>query len=239
MDWEQRGSIIALFKQRQTQIGRAARATTQCSRQSGPRDSWWLGAVLTVGSVASLSAGVALAQSDGSSNAKSISVQFGQVTQHYLTIWSDPTLPAGVWRGMPPDQFEENTADDASPTTNASEQDMAPSSSEENPEEPADEAVLYAVDLGEGGMTMIVSAKRVFRPGDCVAVERSGNYLNLRSVNLGSCDPTNQATIDRLQSVNVAAAQRCKVAREQLETMTFEENQAVTPSEIGMLCDGS
>ena len=239
MDLEQRGSFITLFQRYQTQIGHAVWAFTEGSRQRGARDSWWLGAALALASVLSLSPGAVLAQSEGFSSAKSISVQFGQVTQHYLTTWSDPTLPAGVWRGLPPDQIEENTADDASPTPNASEQDMAPYSFEENREEPADEAVLYAVDLGEGGMTMIVSAKRVFRPGDCVAVERSGNYLNLRSVNLGFCDPTNQATIDRLQSVNVAAAQRCKVAREQLETMTFEENQAVTPSEIGMLCDGS
>jgi len=239
MDLEQRGSFITLFQRYQTQIGRAVWAFTEGSRQSDARDSWWLGAALALASLLSLSPGAVFAQSEGSSNAKSISVQFGQVTQHYLTTWSDPTLPAGVWRGLPPDQIEEKTAVDASPTTNASEQDMALSSFEENPEEPADEAVLYAVDLGEGGMTMIVSAKRVYGPGDCIAVERSGNYLNLRGVNLGFCDPTNQASINRLQSVNVAAAQRCKAAREQLETMTFEENQALTPSEIGMLCDGS
>ena len=239
MDLEQRGSFITLFQRYQTQSGRAVRAATKCSHQSGTRGSWWLGAAIVLGSVLSLPTGAVLAQSEGFSNANSISVQFGQVTQHYLTTWSDPTLPAGIWRGLPPDQIEENTADNASPTTNASEQDIPPSSFEENPEEPADEAVLYAVDLGEGGMTMIVSAKRVFRPGDCVAVERSDNYLNLRSVNMGFCDPTNQASIDRLQSVSVAAAQRCKVAREQRATMAFEENQALTPSEIGMLCDGS
>ena len=237
MDLEQRGSFITLFQRCQTEIGLAVWAFTEGCRQSGARDSWWLGAALALASILSLSPGAVLAQPEALSNANSISVQFGQVTQHYLTTWSDPTLPAGVWRGLPPDQIEENTADDASPTTNASEQ--VPASFEENPEEPADGAVLYAVDLGEGGMTMIVSAKRVFRPGDCVAVERSGNYLNLRSVNLGFCDPTNQASIARLQSVNVAAAQRCKMAREQLETMTFEENQALTPSEVGMLCDGS
>jgi len=239
MDPQQRDSFITLFEPRQTQVGRAVRAATECSHRSGPRDSWWLGAALALGSGLSLSTGAVFAQSDESSNANSISVQFGQVTQHYLTTWSDPTLPAGVWRGLPPGHFEEGTAGDVSPTTNASEKDMAPSSFEEKPEEPADEAVLYAVDLGEGGMTMIVSAKRVFRPGDCVVVERSGNYLNLRSVNMGFCDPTNQASIDRLQSVNVATAQRCKVAREQRETMAFEENQALTPSEVGMLCDGS
>lgn len=239
MDWEQRGSFIALFKRRQTQIGRAVRATTQCSRQSGPGDSWLCGAAITVGSVLSLSAGAVLAQSDGSSNAKSITVQFGQVTQHYLTTWSDPTLPAGVWRGLPPDQFEENTVDDASPTTNAPEKDMAASSFEENPEEPADEAVLYAVDLGEDGMTMIISAKRIFRPGDCVAVERANNYLNLRGINRGFCNPDNQATLRRLQPDNVASAQRCKKVREQLPLGSIVDNLALKREEIEMLCDGS
>ena len=100
-------------------------------------------------------------------------------------------------------------------------------------------AVLYAIDLGEDGMTMVVSAKTTLQPGDCAAIERSGTYFNLRGVNAGFCDPTNQATIADLQSVNVAAAQRCKVARAQLDALTVDENQTLTTSEIGMLCDGS
>jgi hypothetical protein len=88
-------------------------------------------------------------------------------------------------------------------------------------------------------MAMVVSTKSSLQPGDCAAIERSGTYLNLRGVNAGFCDPINQATIAGLLSANVAAAQRCRVAREQLETMTVEENQALTESEIGMLCDGS
>ena len=88
-------------------------------------------------------------------------------------------------------------------------------------------------------MTMVVSTKTSLRPGDCAAIERSGTYFNLRGVNAGFCDPINQATIADLQSVNVAAAQRCKVAREQLATITVEENQTLKASEIGMLCDGS
>ena len=239
MDPQQRDSFITLFQRHQTQIGRAVRAATECSHRSGPRDSWWLGAALALGSGLSLSTGAVFAQSDESSNANSISVQFGQVTQHYLTTWSDPTLPAGVWRGLPPGHFEEGTAGDVSPTTNASEKDMAPSSFEEKPEEPADEAVLYAVDLGEGGMTMIVSAKRVFRPGDCVAVERAHNYLNLRGMNRGFCNPDNQATIRQLRPDNVAAAQRCRKAREQLPLGSIVDNRALKREEIGMLCDGS
>jgi len=100
-------------------------------------------------------------------------------------------------------------------------------------------AVLYAIDLREEGMTMVVSTKTSLQPGDCASIERSSTYFNLRGVNAGFCDPINQATIEGLQSANVAAAQRCKVAREQRETMTVEENHALTESEIGMLCDGS
>ena len=100
-------------------------------------------------------------------------------------------------------------------------------------------AVLYAIDLGEGGMTMVVSTKTSLRPGDCAAVERSGTYFNLRGVNAGFCDPTNRAVVTGLQSENVAAAQRCKVARAQLEAKRSGEDQTLTASEIGMLCDGS
>ena len=35
-------------------------------------------------------------------NAYRISIDYGFVTQHYQTTWSDPTLPAGVARGMSP-----------------------------------------------------------------------------------------------------------------------------------------
>ena len=64
-------------------------------------------------------------------------------------------------------------------------------------------AVLYAIDLGKT-MTTLVSTKTSLQPGDCVAIERSGSYFNLRGVNAGFCDPTNQAIIAGLQSVNVA-----------------------------------
>ena len=100
-------------------------------------------------------------------------------------------------------------------------------------------AVLYAIDFGENGMTMVVSTKTSLKPGDCAAVERSGTYFNLRGVNAGFCDPTNQAIITGLRSVNLSAAQRCKLAREQQEVLAVDENQPTTPSDLGILCDGS
>ena len=183
----------------------------------------------------------ATAQAQTVASADRISIDYGFVTQHYQTTWSDPTLPAGVARGMPP-------AAAATPVESVSGGEgesfkSADSTHDANSTETASDtneaAVLYAIDLGEDGMTMVVSAKTTLQPGDCAALERSGNYVNLRSVNTGFCDPTNQATIAGLQSVNVAAARRCKVAREQLEAITAQENQTLTTREIGILCDGS
>ena len=183
----------------------------------------------------------AVAQAQAVASADRISIDYGLVTQYYQTTWSDPRLPAGVMRGMPPSAMT-SVMDSVSDTEGESSVPAnaiidADSTEAENTINEA--AVLYAIDLGEDGMTMVVSTKTSLQPGDCAAIERSGTYFNLRGVNAGFCDPTNQATIAGLQSVNVAAAQRCKVAREQLETMTVEEDQTLTESEIGMLCDGS
>ena len=174
-------------------------------------------------------------------SADRISIDYGFVTQHYQTTWSDPTLPAGVARGMSPSARTppiDNVTDDEGESAKA-----ADSTNQLNATETANDmneaAVLYAIDLREDGMTTVVSTKTSLQPGNCVAIERSGTYVNLRGVNAGFCDPTNQATIAGLQSVNLAAAQRCMVARAPLEAKTFDENEALTASEIGMLCDGS
>ena len=183
----------------------------------------------------------ATAQAQTMKSADRISIDYGFVTQHYQTTWSDPTLPAGVARGMPPSAVappmesvsgnEDESFKSVDSTHDANSTETASDTNEA--------AVLYAIDLGEDGMTMVVSTKTSLQPGDCAAIERSDTYFNLRGVNAGFCDPTNQATIAGLRSVNVAAAQRCKVTRAQLEALTVDENQTLTASEIGMLCDGS
>ena len=183
----------------------------------------------------------AVVQAQAIASAERISIDYGMVAQHYQTTWSDPTLPAGVARGMPPsamtsvmDSVSDTEGESSVPTDAIIDADSTEAENTIN-----EAAVLYAIDLGEDGMTMVVSTKTSLRPGECAAIERSGTYFNLRGVNAGFCDPINQTTIAGLQSVNVAAAQRCKVAREQLETITVEENRTLTESEIGMLCDGS
>ena len=197
----------------------------------------WLGPIAVISSILIQ----ATAQAQTVKSADRISIDYGFVTQHYQTTWSDPTLPAGVARGMPPATMTPpiyNVSDNEGQSYKPADSTNQPNSTE-TANDTNEAAVLYAIDLGEDGMTTLVTTKTSLQPGDCVAIERSGTYFNLRGVNAGFCDPTNQATIAGLQSVNVAAAQRCKAARAQLEAKSFEEDQTLSESEIGMLCDGS
>ena len=199
-----------------------------------PRNNYnlWLGPVAIISVVLTQTA----AQAQTAASTDRINIDYGIVTQHYQTSWSDPTLPAGIARGMPPSSLDivSDSRGESSMSDDANDSDLT-----ETAENMSEAAVLYVIDLGEDGMMMVVSTKPSLQPGDCAAIESSGTYLNLRGVNAGFCDPTNQAAIVGLQSVNLAAAQRCKLAREQLEARTFEDNQTLLPREIGILCDGS
>ena len=215
----------------------------KCANQGDPCPrnirNLWLGLMTVISMVLTQVA----AQAQTVASTDRISIDYGMVTQHYQTTWSDPTLPAGVARGMPPsamtsamDSGSDNEGESNMPADITRDENSTRTGTDDVTREAA---VLYAIDLDRDGMTMVVSTKTSLQPGDCAAIERSGTYFNLRGVNTGFCDPINQATIAGLQSATVAAAQRCKVAREQLETITVEENQTFTESEIGMLCDGS
>ena len=167
----------------------------------------------------------ATAQSD-------MTIQYGFITQHYATTWSDPSLPAGVARGTPPTPSAAPEIDDARDDDVEASEITIP---DERPllEAPA---VLYSVDLGDDGMEMILSAKTAFRPGHCIAVERSGSYTNLRAVNVGYCDASARETVFRLQSANQAAARRCMLAR---QSQQAELEPPLEPAELAILCDGN
>ena len=199
--------------------------------------SLWLGLLAIFSAVLTQE----VAQAQTAIGADHIGIDYGLVTQHYQTSWSDPTLPAGVARGMPPPAM---TSAGDGVSDNERESPMAADTiSNVNSTEAADDtseaAVLYAIDLGKNGMTMVVSTKTLLRPGDCAAVERSGTYFNLRGVNAGFCDPTNQAIITGLRSANLEAAQRCKIAREQQTVLAVDRSQPATAGALGILCDGS
>ena len=164
-------------------------------------------------------------------------MDYGKVTQHYQTRWSDPTLPAGVLRGRPPHLLSNLNETEADAPSDVEAGTLSPRA--EIADQSDEKAVLYVLDLGVDGMTMAVSTKKAFKPGDCVAVERANNYLNLRGINRGFCNPDNHAMIMRLRSNSVAAANQCRRAREQQVLEAAFENVALKREAIGMLCDGS
>ena len=165
-----------------------------------------------------------------------ITIQYGFIAQHYATFWSDPSLPAGVTRGTPPSLHVSVPVQDTIPNDRAHTASSAPVPDDTS--RPDDPAVLYAVDLGSDGMEMILSAKSILRPGTCIAVERSGTYANLRSVNIGYCDATNAETVAGLASVNEAAARRCMTARLSEADESTDASLPLQPSAMAILCDG-
>ena len=212
----------ALASAMQRWMGRAGAQKTGADRRLAPHIGLALALLfMSVPTSSTAQQSVATAQSP-------LRIQYGLVAQHYATSWSDPSLPAGVTRGTPPTPSAAPEIDD---DVEASEI-MIP---DERPllEAPA---VLYAVDLGDDGMEMILSAKTAFRPGHCIAVERSGSYTNLRAVNVGYCDVSARETVFRLQSVNQAAARRCMLAR---QSQQAELEPPLEPAELAILCDGN
>ena len=201
---------------------------------------------VTAGPVRSLSIAAALlcwvaplgasAQQAATTAQRPITIQYGFIAQHYATSWSDPSLPAGVTRGTPPPPHDSVPANDTIRNTEAL--GANPVRVSDDTSRPDNPAVLYAVDLGSNGMEMILSAKSTLRPGTCIAVERSGTYTNLRSVNVGYCDTTNAETVAGLASVNEAAAQRCMTARQLEADESTDASLPLQPSAIAILCDG-
>ena len=220
-------------------LGRSPRHSLKTSLVAGR--AVWNNGPLAVGIALGLALGcdssTLWAQSQSSPGREDISVDYSTVTQHYQTRWSDPTLPAGVLRGRPPHLLSNLDETEAEAPSDVEAGTLSPRA--EIADQYDEKAVLYVLDLGVDGMTMAVSTKHAFKPGDCVAVERANNYLNLRGINRGFCNPDNQATMLRLRPDNIAAAKRCRIAREQMLLGSVVDNPALNLEAIGMLCDGS
>ena len=175
------------------------------------------------------------AQQSVKNSESQIEIYYARVAQHYMTSWSDPSLPVGVTRGTPPTaeavSGEKTEDDDTASSTNLT-QGLEANASLTEP------AILYVVDRGDDGMEMILSAKTTIRPGNCVAVERLGRYTNLRTVNIAYCDSANQETVLNLQSVNEASARRCMTARKSHQARAPGQSP-IRAAALAMLCDGS
>jgi hypothetical protein len=158
------------------------------------------------------------------------------VTDYYLSHWEDPNLPVGVLRGLGPHDQEMTTQP---PDLDQSETNGLEASRSEETTASADHtAILYTLDLNERGMQMVVSTKTTLQPGDCAALERTDEVINLRRVSPAFCDPANQEIVKRLLSLSIERAARCIAAREADATQPTMPAVQERLVELAMLCDG-
>jgi hypothetical protein len=54
--------------------------------------------------------------------------------------------------------------------------------------------LAYTVEVADGTTTRIVTDRREIRVGDCVAVERLGEFANIRRASANYCDPAAAAS---------------------------------------------
>ena len=130
---------------------------------------------------------VASSQAFAALASSAVTVSHGWVTDYYLSHWEDPNLPVGVLRGLGPRDQDMTTQ---SPELDQSETDgLEASRSDETTAPGGHTAILYTLDLNERGMQMVVSTKTTLQPGDCAALERTEEVINLRRVSPAFCDP--------------------------------------------------
>lgn len=185
-----------------------------------------------IGSLALVASSQALAALASSA----VTVSHGWVTDYHLSHWEDPNLPVGVLRGLGPRDQDMTTQ---SPELDQSETDgLEASRSDETTAPGGHTAILYTLDLNERGMQMVVSTKTTLQPGDCAALERTEEVINLRRVSPAFCDPANQEIVTRLLSLSIERAARCIAAREADATQPTMPAVQERLDELAMLCDG-
>jgi outer membrane lipoprotein SlyB len=99
------------------------------------------------------------------------------------------------------------------------------------------QGMLYEVNVGAGGVVQIVTDQREIRPGDCVAVERSGDTTNVRRMSMSYCDQANQAAVQSVQGEAREEASQCETAKQQLVDAKTADEADLAMKKISLLCD--
>jgi hypothetical protein len=99
-------------------------------------------------------------------------------------------------------------------------------------------AIAYTVAMTDGTVTRVVTDQREIRPGDCVAVERSGQTANIRREPAAFCDRANEAAIRSVRPSVQREAVQCQQAKQELADATTKEAVDLASRKIELLCGG-
>lgn len=98
-------------------------------------------------------------------------------------------------------------------------------------------AIAYTVAMNDGSQTRIVTDQREIRPGDCVAVERSGQTANIRREHGSFCDRASQAAIQSARPQFQQQAAQCEQAKQELADARNQEEADLASRKMELLCD--
>ncbi len=97
--------------------------------------------------------------------------------------------------------------------------------------------MLYEVNVGPAGLVQVVTDQREIRPGDCVAIEKSGDTANLRRVSIDYCDSANTAAVKAVEPEASKDAEECAAAKQQLVDATTTAAADLAGRKIALLCN--
>ncbi len=97
--------------------------------------------------------------------------------------------------------------------------------------------MLYEVDVGPTGVVQIVTDQREIRPGDCVAIEKSGDTANIRRMSTAYCDRANEAAVKAVAPEAQKDAEECAAAKQQLVDASTVEAADLAGRKIALLCN--
>lgn len=96
---------------------------------------------------------------------------------------------------------------------------------------------LYQIDAGAGGAIQVVSDQREIRPGDCVAIEKSGETANIRRVAAGYCEKGNEAAVKAVGGEARKDAEECAAAKQQLVDAATPQEADLASRKMTLLCN--
>lgn len=99
------------------------------------------------------------------------------------------------------------------------------------------QGMLYEVDVGPTGVVQIVTDQREIRPGDCVAIEKSGDTANIRRMSMAYCDRANEAAVKSVEPEAQREAEECAAAKQQLVDASTVEEADLAARKISLLCN--
>ena len=99
------------------------------------------------------------------------------------------------------------------------------------------EGMQYTVQVSDSSVIVVVSDQTEIQIGDCVSVEQSGDYANLRRQDPLACDPAAAAALADVEDQLVDNANACAQVKQEVLAATTPDEIEVARMKAEILCE--